>query len=149
MSDTPENPFETDLCEPAAPGRAAAQWAPLRRRASGRSDRIAATTWCRDIEKRASQLITLIHICGLFCVVLLSRESTRYPVGIRSTHSTDCMQECRAKRFGSTLSPCNLVGLRLFLHLSIASQTNLQRSGVQSTRKEAPGVTVVSCSADI
>ena len=38
-----------------------------------------------------------------------------------------------------TLSRCNLVGLRLFLHLSIASQANLQRSAFDRLERKCPG----------
>ena len=54
-----------------------------------------------------------------------------------------------ARRSVPPLARCNLVGLRISLEWSIASQTNSATLADQTTRKDAPGVTVVSCSADI
>ena len=67
---------------------------------------------------------------------------------LRSIHTTECMQECQAKRS----VPLSLIAIWSGCDYSYICRTpdrQYATFGVQSTRKEVPGVTVVSCSADI
>ena len=108
-----------------------------------------ATPWCRDIGKRASPTSQNMstHLL-LLCRFTPPKNPRDHPVSVRSTHTTECMQECRAKRS---------VPLSLLAIWSGCDYSYICRSPVRQIcnarrsidQEGSAGVTVVSCSADI